>query len=106
VKALFVEDNRNFEPAVFDKELLNRIRKLGHLPRVLSAPRITGPPDLSESQAILETGLCLLRVKVALSIKQGARLLVPNAEHLRDLFLQRHARKKIPHAALGGKSRT
>ncbi len=105
VQAFLMEDDRDAQPGVLDEELLNVVGQLRHFSGVAAAAGIAGPADLTEAEAILEMGPGFLQVEPAFLVDHRAALLLPDAEHLRDLFFQRHARQQVLDAALDGEFR-
>ena len=63
--------------------------------RAQAAARVTRPPDLSEAVPVAEVLPRLLRVEPALVVDEHRGLLLPDAEHLRDLLLERHPREQV-----------
>jgi hypothetical protein len=93
VQALLVEDHWDPEPRIVDKELLNRVRSLGHFARVQAFTRVAGTSHLTEAVAVFERLLGLCQIEVSVGIHKCLRLLLPDAEHLRGFFFQSHARQ-------------
>ena len=104
VQALLVEDHRNAQAAVLEEELLDGVGQLGHAASVLAAAGIARPADLSQSAAVAKRLLRLLEIEVALRIHQRLGLRLPDAQHLRGLFLQRHPREQVLDAPGGGQT--
>src|SRR3954466_10688924 len=65
VETFFVEDDRDAETAVLEKELLDGISEFGHLAGVLAFSGVAGTADLTDAVAGLEGFFCLLCVEVA-----------------------------------------
>src|SRR5437660_11584539 len=54
VQAFFVKDNRDSQPALFQKELLNGIGELGSSARVSASRSVAGPSHLTQAMSFLE----------------------------------------------------
>ena len=102
VQAFLVKDYRDAKTRVFEEELLDSVGQFGHTAGSLALPRfarrcpgIAGPPDLAEAMAGLESRPGLAGIEIALRVHKLLCLLLPDAHHLRRLFLERHARKEV-----------
>ena len=111
VQAFLVKHHRDAEAAVFEEELLDGVGELRHAARGLAfgrrgrvAARVAGAADLADAVAFFESGLGFLQVEVAMLIHELLRLLLPDAHHLRGLFLKGHPRQQIADASGGGES--
>ena len=101
VQALFVEDNRNFQAAVFQEKFLDFVGEVRSLTRVLAFPGIAGTSDLPDSISLLEKCFGFLRVEVAVVIQHSFRAVAPDADHLGSFFFQSHAGKEVFGPLLG-----
>ena len=97
VQALLVKDHGDAEPAVLDEELLDGVGEFRHAARVLALAGIAGTAHLAEPASLFESGLGFGRVEIAVGIHQRLGFLLPDAHHLRGLFLQRHASEQVFH---------
>src|SRR5262244_1601088 len=97
-----MKHHRNTEPAVFDEESLNLVRQLGLAARALAAARVTRPADLTDAAAVRERSLRFLEIELAVGVDECVRFLLPDAHHLRGLFLERHPRKEVGGALFSG----
>ena len=105
VQAFLVIHHRDAEPGVLNEEPLNRVRHLRRLARGFAASGVARAAHLAEAVPVTEVRLGLDRVKVPLAVEQQIRFLLPDAEHLRGFFLERHARKQVFHSG-GGRKRS
>ena len=95
VEALLVDDHGDAEARLLDEEPLDGVGQVRHRARAQAAARVAGPADLPESAAVAEMLPGLLRVEPALVVDEHRRLLLPDAEHLGDLLLERHPREQV-----------
>ncbi len=105
VQTFFVENDRNSEAAVFNKELLDGVRQLGHGARLQAWARVTGPPHLSYTVPAAKRFFGLLRVERSVGVDERIRLLPPHAHHLRGLLFERHSREQVRGAHFGRQRR-
>jgi hypothetical protein len=98
MQAFFVKHHRDSKAGLLDKELLDGIGEFGHPFSRLAEPRfggrasgITGSADLADAMTVFESSARLGEVEFSIGIDQLVRLLLPDAHHLRRLFLQCHA---------------
>src|ERR1035437_10278809 len=87
---------------MFDEKLLNRVGQLRRFARVFSNACVAGTTNLSETVSFFESGLGFFEIKITGSVQKLRVFFLPEAHHLRGLFLQRHARQQIFHATGGG----
>src|SRR5260221_3179663 len=102
VQTLVMKHDRDAQPALLAEEPLNVIRELGLLARIASllrfvssAARVARAADLPQSIAMAEGGARLRDVERTVRVHEGVGLLLPDARHLRRLFLDGHARQQI-----------
>jgi hypothetical protein len=100
VETFLVEDHRDAEAGVFEEELLDGVGQLRHLPGRATHPRLsrrrTGvarPAHLADTVPLLERGFRLGEVEVTLGVQELFLLLLPDADHLRGLLFEGHARE-------------
>src|SRR5215469_14794584 len=105
VEAFFMEDHRNPEPRVFNKELLDGIRSFCHFARIQALACVAWPSDLPQPMAVFEELLGLGQIKVAVRIHECLWFLLPDTEHLRGFFFEGHAGKKVLHPLFRGECR-
>ncbi len=95
VQALLMENHRDPEPAILEKEPLDRIGKLRHASRLLAAARIAGPSHLAQSTLVAKGFFRLREIEISFFVDKRLRLLLPDAQHLRGFLFQRHACEQI-----------
>ena len=93
------------EVAVLQEEPLDGIGEFSHAARRLALPRfswrtacVAGAFDLAQPLTLSENGLGLSTIKSTLIIEQFVALLLPYADHLGSLFLERHPAEEVLHA--------
>ena len=100
VQAFLVKNHRNAEAAVFAEKFLRGVGEFRHRAHIQPAAEGTGAANLAEAVARRETRAALWPNRNARVVGECFRNFLPNAHHLRGLFLDGHAREQILHAAL------
>jgi len=95
MKAFFMKNNRNPQPALFNEKLLNRVGQFRRLARIFPAGCIARPRNLSQTISLRVTGLGFGPIKLAFLVNQCFHFIVPDAQHLRDLFFQCHSGNQV-----------
>ena len=103
VQAFLMEHDWNAQPAVLDEESLNGVRQLGLAARRRAAAGVARTSNLSETVSVGERGARFRIVETALLRRRGfVAFFIPDAHHLRDFLLERHAREEIGDSLVGG----
>ena len=105
VQALLMEHHRDTQARRLDEEPLDGVGQLGHLPRRQALAGIARPADLSQPVAGGETRAGLCPVEAPSPVDQRVRFLAPDAEHLRDFLLERHAGQQVIDARVDRRRR-
>jgi len=93
------KDDRNSQAAVLDEKSLDRVGQFRHAARVLALARVAGPAYLANSVPVPKGRLRLLEIEVAAGVYECLALFLPDAQHLRGLFLQRRPPQKVRHSS-------
>src|SRR5215467_6402902 len=81
VQTFFVKDYGNTQTALFQKELLNCIGKLGCGARADPAGCVAVTPNLAQPVSFLEMLARLLQIELPFCVHQSVGLLLPDAHH-------------------------
>lgn len=105
MERLVVKDRRDTEPRVLDQPSLDGVRKGRRLARALSLVLARDLPDAVLHHHGRALGREVAAVDREVGLRSGLRPLRPQADELRDLLLERHARQQVRDAPLDRKPR-
>ena len=99
VQALLVKHDGDPQPGVLQEEALNGVGEFRGFASPQSAAGIRGAADLAQPATVAKSLRGLFRVEAARFVHESLALFLPDAEHLRGLFFERHPLQQVPGAA-------